>query len=135
MNSSGVRSRSVSSKASPTNKIKGVNSKTPKINNQKSTKSPTIDKKFAEYLDKKEREKIEETLNKRPKWNGQKKETEKNANSLVMIEENLTEFLEAIKQNEVQVIDTKENEIANNINEYCKNPLFYNLNIGVKLKK
>ena len=41
-----------------------------------------------------------------------------------MIEKNLTEFLEAIKQNNVQVINTKENEIANNINEYCKNTLF-----------
>ena len=44
-----------------------------------------------------------------------------------MIEKNLIEFLAAIEQNIVQVINTKENEIANNINEYCKNPLFYSL--------
>ena len=45
-----------------------------------------------------------------------------------MIEKNLTEFLTAIKQNEVQIIDKKENEVKDNINKYCENPLFYSLN-------
>ena len=64
-------------KRNPSQSVIQQNSKTKKINDKSKKDGIPLDMKFAEYLDKIEREKVEQSLNKRPNWNSnvQKRKT------------------------------------------------------------